>query len=220
MIGDVIESEPKLRDSHARLGLYSRLIKRVLDLLLVLLALPAVVTLVILLAFLIRADGGPAFYSQERVGRGGKVFRLWKLRSMEVDADRKLEELLECDLNARSEWQESQKLRSDPRITPIGHIIRKTSLDELPQVWNILVGDMSLVGPRPFMPDQQELYIGQDYYKLRPGLTGLWQVTDRNGSSFSARAHYDSLYFRKMSLSADVRILFETVSVVMRGTGY
>jgi exopolysaccharide production protein ExoY len=200
--------------------LYRRFIKRALDVILVLLMLPFVLPVVIGLALLIRADGGPAFYSQERVGRSGRVFRMWKLRSMVVDADRKLQDLLDQNAEARSEWGESQKLKRDPRVTPIGQIIRKTSLDELPQIWNVLIGDMSLVGPRPFLPEQRSLYAGRDYYELRPGLTGLWQVRDRNGTSFSSRATHDSQYYEQISLRTDLQILASTFAVVMRGTGY
>ena len=129
------------------------------------------------------------------------MFRLWKLRSMVVDADRKLEEYLCANPAARAEWDETQKLKDDPRITAAGRLIRKTSLDELPQLWNVLIGDMSLVGPRPMMPQQAELYPGRDYYRLRPGLTGLWQISDRNATSFAARAAYDAEYSRQMSLA-------------------
>jgi lipopolysaccharide/colanic/teichoic acid biosynthesis glycosyltransferase len=183
-------------------------------------AMPAVIPIMIVLAVLIKIDGGPVFYSQQRVGLGGRTFRMWKLRSMVVNADQMLQELLDRDPDARQEWDETQKLKRDPRITPVGHAIRKTSLDELPQIWNVLVGDMSLVGPRPFLPEQKDLYAGRDYYQLRPGLTGLWQVNDRNGTSFSARVVYDSQYYEQLSLRTDAQILMETITVVLRGTGY
>jgi lipopolysaccharide/colanic/teichoic acid biosynthesis glycosyltransferase len=198
---------------------YSRFLKRGLDLTLLLAVSPAIVLLVAALALWIRKDGGPAFYYQERVGRGGRVFRMWKLRSMVVDADRRLLDLLEQDPEARKEWLEAQKLKQDPRITPIGRLLRKTSLDELPQLWNVLVGDMSLVGPRPFTPDQQALYPGVAYYTVRPGLTGFWQVRERNGASFAARAVHDDEYCREMSLLTDLRVLVATVGAVMRRTG-
>ena len=117
-------------------------------------AAPVILPLVLLLGLLIRSDGGPAFYSQERIGLNGRVFRIWKLRSMRVGADQLLEAHLAADPAARAEWETTQKLKDDPRVTPIGRSIRRNSLDELPQLWNVLKGDMSLVGPRPMMPDQ------------------------------------------------------------------
>ena len=188
---------------------------------LVLLAAPFVLPVVLFgLGLLIRRDGGSVFYCQQRIGRGGKVFRLWKLRSMVVDADRKLEAYLRPNPAARAEWDEHQKLKDDPRITAAGRLIRKASLDELPQLWNVLTGDMSLVGPRPMMPQQAELYPGRDYYLLRPGLTGFWQISDRNETSFAARAAYDTQYCQRLSLLTDLLVLFATVWVVLRGTGY
>ena len=201
-------------------GAYEIFFKRILDIVLVLLMAPFVVPVVLGLGLIVRRDGGAAFYCQPRIGRGGKVFRLWKLRSMVTDADRKLEAYLGANPLARAEWDETQKLKEDPRITAAGRLIRKTSLDELPQLWNVLMGDMSLVGPRPMMPQQAELYPGRDYYRLRPGLTGLWQISDRNATSFAARAAYDAEYSRQMSLLPDVLVLFATVWVVLRGTGY
>ena len=201
-------------------GPYEIFFKRILDILLVLLMAPFVLPVVFGLGLLVRRDGGAAFYCQSRIGRGGKVFRLWKLRSMVVDADRKLEEYLCGNPAARAEWDDAQKLKDDPRVTAVGRLIRKTSLDELPQLWNVLTGDMSLVGPRPMMPQQAELYPGRDYYRLRPGLTGLWQISDRNQTSFAARAAYDAEYSRQMSLLTDILVLFATVWVVLRGTGY
>ena len=133
-------------------GLYRRYFKRGLDGLSVLLAIPIVLPLVLILGLMIRLDGGPVFFCQNRIGRHGRVFRLWKLRSMQVDAERRLEEHLAADPAARAEWDETQKLKVDPRITPLGRLLRKTSLDELPQLWNVLRGDMSLVGPRPMLP--------------------------------------------------------------------
>lgn len=200
-------------------GVYFRVFKRLLDLLLVLLYAPAILTAVLVLAALVKLDGGPAFYGQTRVGRGGKVFHMWKLRSMVVNSDEVLKELLEKDLAARAEWDETQKLRNDPRVTRVGRWMRKLSLDEVPQFWNVLKGDMSLVGPRPFMPEQLELYPGKEYFHLRPGLTGSWQVEERNGTSFAARALFDKQYYQQVSFKTDLRILLATVSVVMRGTG-
>ncbi len=203
-----------------RLRLYRFYFKRAFDILAVLIAAPIVLPVVLLMGLLATLDGGPAFYSQDRIGRGGKVFRIWKLRSMVVNADQHLEAYLASDPAARAEWNEHQKLKNDPRITAVGKLIRKTSLDELPQLWNVLKGDMSLVGPRPMMPGQAPLYPGRAYYRLRPGLTGFWQISDRNETSFASRAAYDTQYARRLSLPTDIFVLCVTVWVVLRGTGY
>jgi lipopolysaccharide/colanic/teichoic acid biosynthesis glycosyltransferase len=205
--------------SGNRRGIYRNAVKRPLDILLVLLGAPFVVPLVLVLAFFIALDGGRPFYHQDRVGKGGRNYRMWKLRSMEVGADEKLAAYLNGNPSARAEWDHSQKLRCDPRITRLGHILRRSSLDELPQLWNVLRGDMSLVGPRPMMPSQSVLYPGEAYFALRPGITGLWQVSARNESGFAARASYDSEYDRTLSFVTDVRILAATIRVVTRGTG-
>ena len=207
-------------DKHSeREGLYRRSLKRFCDCMLVLLAAPFVLPLVLLLALAVRSDGGPAFYSQERIGRNGRIFRIWKLRSMRVGADALLESHLAADPAARAEWTTTQKLREDPRITPLGRPMRKVSLDELPQLWNVLKGDMSLVGPRPMMPAQTALYPGVAYYELRPGLTGFWQIRDRNRTTFAGRAAYDTRYAERLSFLTDLRVLAATVRVVLRGTG-
>ena len=201
-------------------GSYARFIKRGLDIVVVLLTAPFVVPVVLLLGLMIARDGGPTFYVQDRVGRGGRVFRIWKLRSMVVGAERRLEQHLTDDPAARAEWSTTQKLKNDPRITPVGRLIRKASLDELPQLWNVLKGDMSLVGPRPMLPGQTRLYPGRAYYALRPGLTGFWQISRRNETSFAGRAAYDTAYANRISLLTDLLVLLATVRVVLRGTGY
>jgi lipopolysaccharide/colanic/teichoic acid biosynthesis glycosyltransferase len=204
---------------NPRRGSYRNGLKRAFDLSVVLLAAPFVVPLVLLLALLVALDGGKPFYFQDRVGRGGRTYRMWKLRSMDVDADKKLSAFLAGNPAARAEWDHSQKLRCDPRITRLGHVLRRSSLDELPQLWNVLRGDMSLVGPRPMMLSQRALYPGDAYYRLRPGITGLWQVSARNESSFAARASFDAEYEQVLSFAVDMQILVATVRVVTRGTG-
>lgn len=199
---------------------YRNTLKRVLDVCLVVLSAPVTVPLVLFLALIIALDGHNPFYSQMRVGRNGKPFRFWKLRSMVPDADRTLEAYLSQHPAARLEWDATQKLKNDPRITRIGRVLRKLSIDELPQLFNVLNGTMSLVGPRPMMLSQQHLYGGHRYYNLRPGITGLWQVSDRNECDFAGRVFYDDLYDRVLSLRTDLGVLFRTVSVVIRGTGY
>lgn len=201
-------------------GLYRNRAKRVLDLLAVLLAAPMILPVVLVLAALVALDGHKPFYSQQRLGVGGRAFRLWKLRSMVPDADALLEQYLAADEDMRREWDETQKLKNDPRITRVGRFIRKTSLDELPQLWNVVIGDMSLVGPRPMIVGQESMYPGTAYYRLRPGLTGPWQVSDRNESSFAARAGFDDEYEQRLSFGHDFGILLKTVMVVLRGTGH
>tara|TARA_R110002074_G_scaffold23799_1_gene71679 strand:- start:758 stop:1456 length:699 start_codon:yes stop_codon:yes gene_type:complete len=198
---------------------YRRYVKRALDILLVLMAMPVVLPLIAVFAVLVVLDGGPAFYSQDRIGFGGRRFRMWKLRSMVIDADAALAAYLDANPSARAEWDRDQKLTRDPRITWLGRFIRKISLDELPQLVNVLTGDMSLVGPRPMLPEQREMYSGQAYFRLRPGLTGPWQVSDRNSSSFAARAEFDRAYDAALSLRTDVAIIAATFAVVLRATG-
>ncbi|MDB6177843.1 sugar transferase [Paracoccus sp. Z330] len=198
---------------------YRKTLKRPLDILLVLLGAPLVLPLIIVLAIAVLRDGGNPFYSQERVGRNGKRYRMWKLRSMVVDADRRLSAYLDENPDAKREWDETQKLRDDPRVTRFGRVLRRSSLDELPQLWNVLRGDMSLVGPRPMLPEQQCMYEGDGYYALRPGITGFWQTEGRNATSFADRAWYDDVYERDLSLKSDATILFRTFGVVVRATG-
>ena len=203
-----------------RHGLYRNGAKRALDIALVLIALPVVLPLIAVLALLVWREGGNPFYFQKRVGLNGRQFWMWKLRSMVPDADAKLEGHLAANPAARAEWNSTQKLVNDPRITPLGHVLRRSSLDELPQLWNVLTGDMSLVGPRPMMPCQQALYPGQAYFRLRPGITGFWQISQRNRCSFADRAKFDALYERRLSLTTDVKVLLGTVRVVLRCTGH
>lgn len=205
---------------HANGGFYQRRVKRMLDVFIIILAAPIVLPIIAMFAFFVRRDGGPAFYSQDRIGRNGEAFRCWKLRSMTVDADAFMTTYLAQNPAAHAEWERTQKLKLDPRITPLGRFLRKASLDELPQLWNVIRGDMSLVGPRPMMPDQRPLYPGRAYYRLRPGLTGFWQISDRNATSFSHRAVYDTRYAQRLSLMTDLGVLLMTVRSVLRGTGY
>jgi lipopolysaccharide/colanic/teichoic acid biosynthesis glycosyltransferase len=203
----------------SRVSIYRNGGKRALDLLLVVFGGLLILPLMIVIALLVKRDGGAVFYSQKRIGQNGEEFTFWKFRSMVPDAEQRLADHLAEDPAAEQEWKVTQKLRNDPRITPIGRFIRKTSLDELPQLWNVICGDMSLVGPRPMMPSQKDLYPGTEYYALRPGLTGYWQVSKRNNVSFAARAKYDAMYYRELSLAADIKTLFKTVGAVVRGSG-
>lgn len=208
-----------LATSVQRKGLYRAFFKRVLDVTAVVLAAPVIVPVVAGLALAVACDGGKPFYSQPRLGKGGRTFRMWKLRSMQVDADAQLAHLLATDPAAKQEWDTTQKLRNDPRITKLGHFLRRSSLDEIPQLWNVLTGDMSLVGPRPMLPEQRDMYPGTAYYLLRPGITGYWQTAGRNRTTFRARAEYDTVYEEGLAFSTDLRLLARTVGVVLRGTG-
>ncbi len=208
------------RDHSAKPQFYRTVGKRVLDVTLCILGAPFALLMIGVAALLVARDGGQPFYSQDRVGLNGRIYRIWKLRSMVPDADAKLEAHLSENADARAEWDKDQKLKSDPRITRLGVLLRRTSLDELPQLWNVFKGDMSLVGPRPMMPEQEILYPGHEYYGLRPGITGSWQVSERNETSFAERAVFDTSYSRNMSLTQDIRILCATVKVVVKATGY
>ena len=201
-------------------ALYRRGPKRALDIALVLVVSLPVLLVVGLFALLVRRDGHPAFYSQDRIGRDGRRFRLWKLRTMVPDAEAALEVHLAADPAAAAEWRVHQKLVDDPRVTPVGHLLRASSLDELPQLWNVLRGDMSLVGPRPMMPSQEALYPGNEYYDMRPGLTGFWQIAERSATSFSDRARFDGDYYNRMSFGTDVGVMTRTIGVVIRQTGF
>lgn len=202
-------------------GWYSAWGKRALDIALVLLALPVVLPLVLFCIAALWIEGGSPFYRQARIGRNGAEFSMLKLRSMVPDADSKLKDVLAKDPELRAEWDETQKLKSDPRITRVGAFLRASSLDELPQLWNVLKGDMSLVGPRPMMPEQASIYGDlRDYEALTPGLTGVWQVSSRNESSFAHRATIDAAYRGSLSLRQDLELLLKTVTVVLRRTGY
>jgi len=193
--------------------------KRLFDICLTLMVAPVALPIILIFAFLVALDGGNPFYCQKRIGRHGRIYRMWKLRSMVVDAQALLVEHLAAHPAAREEWDRCQKLTDDPRITRVGRLIRKTSIDELPQLWNVLNGTMSVIGPRPIMVEQQELYTGRCYYKLRPGLTGPWQVSDRHTSTFVERVRYDDDYCRHLSFATDLLILYRTVGVVFRCTG-
>lgn len=170
----------------------------------------------------IRKDSdGPAMFTQKRIGKDGKLFEIYKFRTMVPDADKKLFELLDKDEKAREEYKVNKKLKNDPRITKVGNLLRKTSIDELPQLINVLKGDMSLVGPRPYLPREKE-DMG-DYYNTiiesKPGITGLWQVSGRSNTTFEERLHFDEEYNEKKSFTYDMGLLVKTVGSVVKGDG-
>lgn len=200
-------------------GTYRNFFKRLIDVTLVLIALPVVLPSLVLIALLVARDGASPIYWDQRVGRNGRIFKMMKLRTMVPNARAILDDHLAADPAAAREWAHNQKLKDDPRITRIGKLLRKSSVDELPQLWNVLKGDMSLVGPRPMTPGQVDLYPGTDYFELRPGLTGPWQVSDRHNSAFTKRAQYDAEYNSHVSLLTDLKLILCTVTVVIKGTG-
>lgn len=194
--------------------------KRVLDVLIVLVAIPFLVPFLLILALAIFAkDGHSPFFNQDRIGLNGKRFRMWKFRTMVPNAEALLQLHIDENPEARAEWESKQKLSSDPRCTQVGKLLRRSSMDELPQLFNVLKGDMSLVGPRPMLPNQQSLYPGHGYYRLRPGMTGSWQVSARSESTFASRAGYDDAYEQDVSFRNDATIVSKTIGVVLRGTG-
>lgn len=197
----------------ANANLYSEFTKRALDIFFVMIFAPIIALVVGIIWVLVRLDGGPGFYFQERVGRNGKLFRCWKIRTMQVDAEAQLEKLIaECPKTA-SEWEENYKLSNDPRITTLGRLLRNTSLDELPQFFNVIVGDMSLVGPRPVVSQELANYgRGLSFYLTgRPGLTGVWQVSGRNALPYDRRVSMDIEYVEKRSFFRDIKLLALTV---------
>ena len=170
----------------------------------------------------IRKDSdGPAMFTQKRIGKDGKLFEIYKFRTMVPDADKKLFEMLEKDEKAREEYKLNKKLKHDPRITKVGNFLRKTSIDELPQLINVLKGDMSLVGPRPYLPREKE-DMGEYYNTIiesKPGITGLWQVSGRSNTTFEERLHFDEEYNEKKSFKYDMGLLVKTVGSVVKGDG-
>lgn len=199
----------------------SRILKRVMDILGAISIMFILSPLLLTLYLLIKRDGGDAIYSHSRIGRNGKPFECLKFRSMVVNSKEILENLLATNPEARFEWEKDFKLKNDPRITRVGHFIRKTSLDELPQLWNVLKGEMSLVGPRPIVKEELERYKDKvDYYLMaKPGMTGLWQVSGRNDVDYETRVYFDAWYVKNWSLWNDIAILFKTINVVLKRDG-
>ena len=206
---------------HVKNRLHSlphRFSKRLLDLAICVLSAPLLLPLVVLIAIAVKIDSkGPVFYGHRRLGRDGRWFKAWKFRTMVADADVKLAAFLEAHPELREEWERDQKLRNDPRITRLGRFLRLTSLDELPQLGNVFVGQMSTVGPRPIVEDEVRRY-GQAYElytRVRPGITGLWQVSGRNDTTYQERVSLDATYVRNWSISFDLYVLLRTVKTVL-----
>jgi Undecaprenyl-phosphate galactose phosphotransferase WbaP len=197
------------------------LMKRFFDIVSATALLIALSPLLAFIALQIRRSGPGVLFVQPRWGRGGQKFNCYKFRTMVPDAEKVLKELLDRDPVARREWEEKTKITNDPRITPIGEFLRKTSLDELPQLWNVIKGDMSLVGPRPILLHENEKYGSRlsFYHNVRPGITGLWQVSGRSDTDYANRIHLDTWYVKNWSLWYDIAILFKTVKVVLGRKG-
>lgn len=217
-LGDylVLETRQKLLDVRRQY------VKRAIDLLLTLFGAFAFVPIALVVAILIKKeDGGPVFYSQKRIGKDGKVIKILKFRTMVMNADKILEEYLTKNPELAKEWEENHKLKNDPRITKLGLFLRKSSLDELPQVWNVFKGDLSFVGPRPIVEEEREKY-GEEglilYQRVLPGLTGYWQISGRSNTSYEERVTLDSYYIRNWSVWMDIYIIACTPRAVLQTT--
>lgn len=196
-------------------------VKRFIDVVSAFLALLIFSPLFIFLIILTSLDGGPPFFKQVRLGHQGRIFIMWKFRSMVVDADNHLKIMLENDKTLREDWDVWRKLKIDPRTTVFGKWLRRLSLDELPQLWNVLKGDMSLVGPRPILPSEVKLWGGNllDYQSVRPGITGLWQVSGRSKLTYEQRISLDLEYIHHRSWMLDTLITLKTIRVVFLSIG-
>ena len=217
-MSDVVSS---MTDEQLAAQTTGRMVKSAFDyvgaLVILLLASP----LLLIISLLVAHDGGPVIFGHRRLGRGGVEFRCLKFRTMMVDGDAVLARTLADDPAAAAEWAANHKLKVDPRVTRIGRFLRVTSLDELPQLLNVLRGEMSMVGPRPIVRDEVRRY-GSDinyYYRVKPGLTGLWQVSGRSATSYRQRIDYDVCYVRTWSLWKDVVILLKTILVILSREG-
>ena len=197
-------------------------LKRATDIILASAALIFLLPVLVPIACVIKlSDGGPALYFQKRIGRGGRVFDCLKFRTMVVDAQQRLDQLLDSDPIAKAEWETSRKLRNDPRITVFGNFLRKSSLDELPQLLNIIRGDMSIVGPRPMLTCEVDMYGDHFdlYCSIRPGLTGPWQVSGRSNLSYDTRVEYTVQYVREWTYLNDFVIIARTIPAVLNSRG-
>jgi undecaprenyl-phosphate galactose phosphotransferase len=192
-------------------------VKAVADVVIAGILLAVLSPLMLIIGVCCRLDGGPAFFVQKRLGKDGEIFDCLKFRSMVIDGEKVLREAFARDAELQKEWAETQKLRNDPRVTPIGRFLRKTSLDELPQLLNVLSQDMSLVGPRPIVQGEVPRYGAQIgfYYSVRPGITGLWQISGRSNTSYNRRVELDVEYVVGWSIWRDVAILIKTLPALL-----
>jgi len=200
-----------------------RFIKRVFDIFVSLIGLLFFIPLLLIvkILFICTKDKGSLFFTQERIGLNGKLFKLYKFRTMHIDADKTLKQLLDENPELKKEYKRNKKLKNDPRITKIGNLLRKTSLDEYPQIFNIFTGKMSLIGNRPYLPREKK-DMGKYYSAIvstKPGLTGLWQVSGRSNISFKERLKLEKYYSNHCSFKMDIKIFFKTVKVILSGLG-
>ncbi len=212
---------PDVGQDRARQRPYLAFGKRLFDIALALILLPILLPAIAVLWLLVRRDGGPGFFAHRRIGRNGEEFNCWKLRSMVPDSAAVLQAHLAADPQAQAEWQATFKLRCDPRVTKLGQFIRRTSLDELPQIFNVLKGEMSFVGPRPIIADEKPLY-GRHFdrcFSVRPGITGYWQTSGRNATSYRKRVQLDLVYARHASFGLDLVIILRTAREIFRRSG-
>ncbi|MFY0312731.1 sugar transferase [Leisingera sp. D0M16] len=202
-------------------GFYAVAGKRAFDITLALVLLPVIAPIILVLWFIVRHDGGPGFFGHTRVGQKGEPFKCWKIRSMVADAESRLQAYLDDNPEAAAEWERDHKLTNDPRINRLGHFLRETSLDELPQILNVLKGEMSFVGPRPIVAKELTKY-GESvaaYLVQKPGITGPWQISGRNDISYDQRVALDVTYLSRRSFLCDLKIILMTASAILGRTG-
>ena len=196
----------------------SNLVKNVFDFSLTAVGTICISPLLVYIAYRIKKeDPGPIFFAHERIGKNGKPFPCYKFRSMVTNSQEMLQQSLAENPAAKEEWEREFKLKNDPRVTPIGKVLRRTSLDELPQIFNVLRGEMSLVGPRPVIQEELDKYYGETaklYCTVKPGITGLWQVSGRSDTTYDERVAMDESYINNRSLLGDIVILWKTIGVV------
>lgn len=195
--------------------------KSAFDVIFAVLLLPVIVPIIAVIWCLIRYEGGAVFFAHTRIGAGGRAFKCWKIRTMLPDAESRLRSHLRADPAAAAEWARDHKLRDDPRITRLGRLLRRTSLDELPQIWNVLRGDMSFVGPRPIVRAELHKYKTHrgGYLQMKPGITGLWQVSGRNDITYDERVAMDMAYARRQGFWLDLKIIAMTGGAMLHRTG-
>lgn len=198
-------------------------IKRIFDVIFSVSALTICLPIyLIIAAAILLTSKGEVFFTQERIGRGGQIFKCLKFRTMYTDAEKRLHTILQKDQNLKNEWEKQRKLKNDPRITPIGTFLRKTSLDELPQFWNVLKGDLSVVGPRPVVHEEIVNHYGMKAAKIlsiRPGMTGIWQVSGRSDTCYTTRIKLDEKYVDNHSISLDLKLIMKTIPKMINTKG-
>jgi len=211
---------PTLRSSVNR-SHFDEVVLRGLDIAIAALAIVFLLPLLLVTAAILALQGGPVVFAHKRVGRGGSAFYCYKFRSMVVDAEERLARLLRDDPQALAEWQKDHKLRNDPRVTPFGRFLRRSSIDELPQLFNVLRGEMSIVGPRPIVDAEVPRYGRRiaAYYRVKPGITGLWQVSGRNDVEYRTRVAMDCLYAKSVRPSLYIYLVVATVPAVLSRRG-